>query len=81
MEKRTISGDWLSRGQETQTQMSTGFLKMKFYKMRLVKSHPTIFGDYPRSDQWELLLKAMKDDLHKRKLLEFRQALRPMVSC
>lgn len=72
MEKRTISGDWLSRGQETQAQMSTGFLKMKFYKMRLVKSHPTIFGDYPRSDQWELLLKAMKDDLHKRKLLEFR---------
>ena len=72
MEKRTISGDWLSRGQETQTQMSTGFLKMKFYKMRLVKSHPTIFGDYPRSDQWELLLKAMKDDLHKRKLLKFR---------
>ena len=72
MEKRTISGDWLSRAQETQAQMSTGFLKMKFYKMRLVKSHPTIFGDYPRSDQWELLLKAMKDDLHKRKLLEFR---------
>ena len=72
MEKRTISGDWLSRGQETQAQMSTGFLKMKFYKMRLVKSHPTIFGDYPRSDQWELLLKAMKDDLHKRKLLKFR---------
>ena len=72
MEKRTISGDWLSRGQETQAQMSTGFLKMKFYKMRLVKSHPTIFGDYPRSDQWELLLKAMKDDLHKLKLLKFR---------
>lgn len=72
MEKRTISGDLLSRGQETQAQMSTGFLKMKFYKMRLVKSHPTIFGDYPRSDQWELLLKAMKDDLHKRKLLKFR---------
>ena len=72
MEKRTISGDLLSRGQETRAQMSTGFLKMKFYKMRLVKSHPTIFGDYPRSDQWELLLKAMKDDLHKRKLLEFR---------
>ena len=72
MEKRTISEDWLSRGQETQAQMSTGFLKMKFYKMRLVKSHPTIFGDYPRSDQWELLLKAMKDDLHKRKLLKFR---------
>ena len=72
MGKRTISGDLLSRGQETQAQMSTGFLKMKFYKMRLVKSHPTIFGDYPRSDQWELLLKAMKDDLHKRKLLEFR---------
>ena len=42
MEKRTISGDLLSRGQETQAQMSTGFLKMKFYKMRLVKSHPTI---------------------------------------
>lgn len=72
MGKRTISGDLLPRGQETQAQMSTGFLKMKFYKMRLVKSHPTIFGDYPRSDQWELLLKAMKDDLHKRKLLEFR---------
>ena len=72
MGKRTISGDLLSRGQETQAQMSTGFLKMKFYKMRLVKSHPTIFGDYPRSDQWELLLKAMKDDLHKRKLLKFR---------
>ena len=51
MEKRTISGDLLSRGQETRAQMSTGFLKMKFYKMRLVKSHPTIFGDYPRSDQ------------------------------
>ena len=31
MEKRTISGDLLSRGQETQAQMSTGFLKMKFY--------------------------------------------------
>ena len=72
MGKRTISGDLLPRGQETQAQMSTGFLKMKFYKMRLVKSHPTIFGDYPRSDQWELLLKAMKDDLHKRKLLKFR---------
>jgi hypothetical protein len=40
--------------------------------MRLVNTQPTIFGDYPRSDQWELLLKAMKDDLHKRKLLEFR---------
>ena len=72
MEKRTISGDLLSRGQETSAHCSQCFLKMKFYKMRLVKSHPTIFGDYPRSDQWELLLKAMKDDLHKRKLLEFR---------
>ena len=72
MTNRKTKGALLSRGQETQAQMSTGFLKMKFYKMRLVKSHPTIFGDYPRSDQWELLLKAMKDDLHKRKLLEFR---------
>lgn len=72
MTNRKTKGALLSRGQETRAQMSTGFLKMKFYKMRLVKSHPTIFGDYPRSDQWELLLKAMKDDLHKRKLLEFR---------
>ena len=72
MTNRKTKGALLSRGQETQAQMSTGFLKMKFYKMRLVKSHPTIFGDYPRSDQWELLLKAMKDDLHKRKLLKFR---------
>ena len=72
MTNRKTKGALLSRGQETQAQMSTGFLKMKFYKMRLVKSHPTISGDYPRSDQWELLLKAMKDDLHKRKLLEFR---------
>lgn len=72
MEKRTISGNLLSRGQETSAHRSQCFRKSKLYKMRLIHTHRTIFGDYPRSDQWELLLKAMKDDLHKRKLLKFR---------
>ena len=67
MEKRTISGDLLSRGQETSAHRSQCFRKSKLYKMRLIHTHRTIFGDYSYSDQWELFVKAMKDDLNKQK--------------
>ena len=40
--------------------------------MRLVHTHRTIFGDYSYSDQWELFVKAMRDDLNKQKEFKFR---------
>lgn len=72
MPKKLFYGDLLSRGQETRALSSLCFRKSKLYKMRLVHTHPTIFGDYSDSDQWELFVKAMKEDLFKQKELKFR---------
>ena len=72
MPKKSFYGDLLSRGRETRALSSLCFRKSKLYKMRLVHTHPTIFGDYSDSDQWELLVKAMKEDLFKQKELKFR---------
>ena len=72
MPKKSFYGDLLSRGQETRALSSLCFRKSKLYKMRLVHTHPTIFGDYSDSDQWELFVKAMKDDLFKQKEFKFR---------
>ena len=72
MPKKSFYGDLLSRGQETRALSSLCFRKSKLYKMRLVHTHPTIFGDYSDSDQWELLVKAMKEDLFKQKEFKFR---------
>ena len=65
-------GSCLARGQETSAHCSPCFRKSKLYKMRLVHTHQTIFGDYSDSDQWELFVKAMKDDLFKQKEFKFR---------
>ena len=70
--QKIFYGDLLSRGQETRALSSLCFRKSKLYKMRLVHTHPTIFGDYSDSDQWELLVKAMKEDLFKQKEFKFR---------
>lgn len=72
MPKKSFYGDLLSRGQETRALSSLCFRKSKLYKMRLVYAHPTIFGDYSDSDQWELFVKAMKEDLFKQKEFKFR---------
>ena len=72
MEKRTISGDLLARGKETSAHCSQCFRKSKLYKMRLFNTHPTLFGDYFNSNQWDLPVKAMKDDFLKRETLVFR---------
>ena len=70
--QKIFYGDLLSRGQETRALSSLCFRKSKLYKMRLVHTHPTIFGDYSYSDQWELFVKAMRDDLNKQKEFKFR---------
>ena len=70
--QKIFYGDLLSRGQETRALSSLCFRKSKLYKMRLVHTHPTIFGDYSDSDQWELFVKAMKEDLFKQKEFKFR---------
>ena len=72
MTNRKTKGALLARGQETSAHCSPCFRKSKLYKMRLVNTQPTIFGDYSNSDQWELFVKAMKDDLYKRKTFKFR---------
>ena len=72
MTNRKTKGALLARGQETSAHCSPCFRKSKLYKMRLVNTQPTIFGDYSNSDQWELVVKAMKDDLYKRKTFKFR---------
>ena len=50
----------------------TDFLsKSKVYKLKLKRVQPTIFGDYEESDQRELFIKAMENDLHKVEPLVF----------
>ena len=50
----------------------TDFLsKSKVYKLKLKRAQPTIFGDYEESDQRELFIKAMENDLHKIEPLVF----------
>ena len=45
--------------------------KSKAYKLKLKRVQPTIFGDYEESDQRELFIRAMEDDLHKIEPLVF----------
>ena len=45
--------------------------KSKAYKLKLKRVQPTIFGDYEESDQQELFIKAMENDLHKIEPLVF----------
>ena len=72
MNKKILSGDYLSRSQETSAQCSPCFRQFKLYKMRLLNMQPTLFGDYSYSDKYELLAKAMRDDLYKEKEFKFR---------
>ena len=72
MKQKIFSGDLLSRGQETSAHRSQCFRSSKLYKMRLVSTQPTLFGDYSYSDQYELLAKAMRDDLYKQHEFKFR---------
>ena len=43
----------------------------RFYKMRLVNRQRTLFNEYSYSDQWQLLAKAMDDDVRKHRTLKF----------
>lgn len=72
MVSKQSNGALLSRGQETSAHCSQRFHSSKLFKMRLVNTHPTIFGDYSLSDQWDLFVNAMDDDLYKRREFKFR---------
>ena len=67
-----MEGACLARCKETSAHCSQCFRKSKLYKMRLFNTHPTLFGDYSNSNQWDLPVKAMKDDFLKRETLVFR---------
>jgi len=69
MAAKQSNGALLSRGQETSAHCSPCF-RSKLFKMRLVETQPTLFGDYSQSDKWDLLIKAMDDDMNK--LCEFK---------
>ena len=71
MEKVFMEGACLARCKETSAHCSQCFRKSKLYKMRLFNTHPTLFGDYSNSNQWDLPVKAMKDDFLKRETLVF----------
>ena len=45
--------------------------KAKLYKIRLVEAERDCFGNYVSSDKWDEIVKAMDDDLNKRKLFKF----------
>ena len=72
MSKSKIKGALLAQGQETSAHCSPCFRNSKLYKIRLVNKQPTLFGEYSYSEQYQLLAKAMKDDLYKEKELKFR---------
>lgn len=71
MVTKQSNGALLSRGQETSAHCSQRFHSPKLFKMRLVNMHPTLFGEFLRSDQWDLFIKAMDDDLYKRREFKF----------
>ena len=45
--------------------------KAKLYKIRLVSNMPTLFGDRMYSNEWNLLERALDDDVHKNVPLSF----------
>ena len=45
----------------------------KLYKIRLAKTERDIFGNPIPSDKWDVLVKAMDDDLRKKKEFKFIQ--------
>lgn len=51
--------------------METFTYNSKLYKIRLVKDEQDIFGNPIPSDDWEVLAKALNDDLHKKKEFKF----------
>ena len=61
------------RGQETSAHSSLRF-RSKLFKMRLVETQPTLFGDFSPSDQWDLLLNAMENDVNKEQEFKFRHS-------
>ena len=69
MSTKQLNGALLSRGQEISAHCSPCF-RSKLFKMRLVETQPTLFGDYSQSDKWDLLIQAMDDDMNK--LCEFK---------
>lgn len=72
MKKKIFSGDLLSREQEISALISQCFRNLKLYKMRLVTTQLTLFGDHPDSDQLELFEKAMQADMDMEKEFRFR---------
>ena len=72
MKQEIFSGDLLSRGHEISALISQYFRNLKLYKMRLVTTQLTLFGDHPNSDQLELFEKAMNADMNMQKEFKFR---------
>lgn len=71
MATKKSKGTLLDQGQKTSARSSLRF-RSKLFKMRLVETQPTLFGDYSPSDQWGLLLNAMENDVNKEQEFKFR---------
>ena len=63
MKNKTITRDLLSREQEIDVLIRRYFRNLRLYKMRLVTTQLSIFGDLPNSDQLEVFEKAMQADM------------------
>ena len=72
MKQEIFSGDLFSRSQEINALISKYFRNLKLYRMRLVTTQLTLFGDHPNSDQLELFEKAMQADMDMEKEFRFR---------
>ena len=72
MKNKTITRDLLSREQEIDVLIRRYFRNLRLYKMRLVTTQLSIFGDLPNSDQLEVFEKAMQADMAMEKEFKFR---------
>ena len=62
----------MSREQEIDVLIRRYFRNLRLYKMRLVTTQLSIFGDLPNSDQLEVFEKAMQADMAMEKEFKFR---------
>ena len=70
MKNKTITRDLLSREQEIDVLIRRYFRNLRLYKMRLVTTQLSIFGDLPNSDQLEVFEKALSS--LRRQLVEWQ---------
>ena len=63
MKNKTITRDLLSREQEIDVLIRRYFRNLRLYKMRLVTTQLSIFGDLPNSDQLEVFLSSLRRQL------------------